>query len=58
VSVIVVPVSEHALATIHLFRDMTSQMQYESYVKQLLHAAARLPSPPTASVSDAVTVVD
>ena len=58
VSVIVLPVSEHALATIHLFRDMTSQMQYGSYVKQRLHAAARLPSPPTASVSDAVTVVD
>jgi len=58
VSVIVVPVSEHALATIHLFRDMASQMRYASYVKQLLHAAARLPSPPAVSVSDAVTVGD
>ena len=56
VSVVVLPVSEHALATIHLFRDMTSQMQYEIYVEQLLRAAARLPSPPTASASGAVTM--
>jgi PAS domain-containing protein len=45
VSVVVLPVSEHALATIHLFRDITSQMQYATYVEQLLRAAARLPSP-------------
>jgi PAS domain-containing protein len=45
VSVVVLPVAEHALATIHIFRDITSQMQYETYVEQLLHAAARLPSP-------------
>ena len=45
VSVVVLPVSKHALATLHLFRDITSQMQYETYVEQLLRAAARLPSP-------------
>ena len=56
VSVVVLPVSEHALATIHLFRDMTPQMQYEIYVEQLLRAAARLPCPPTASASGAVTM--
>ena len=45
VSVVVLPVAAHALATIHLFRDITSQMQYETYVEQLLYAATRLPSP-------------
>jgi len=45
VSVVVLPVSEPTLATIHLFRDITSQMQYETYVEQLLHAAVHLPSP-------------
>jgi PAS domain-containing protein len=45
VSVVVLPVSEHALTAIYLFRDMTSQMQYESYVEQLWHAAACLPFP-------------
>ncbi len=55
VSVVVLPVSAHALATIHLFRDVTPQMQYENYVEQLLRAAARLPSS-TASSAGAVTV--
>lgn len=54
VSVVVLPVSEPALVTIHLFRDITSQLQYEIYVEQLLRAAARLPSPSTASASGAV----
>jgi len=52
VSVVVLPVSEHALATIHIFRDITSQMQYETYVEQLLQAAVcppvPLPQPPQA----------
>jgi len=54
--VVVLPVSEHAPATIHLFRDMTSQMQYAIYVEQLLHAAACLSSPSTASAAGAITV--
>jgi PAS domain-containing protein len=45
VSVVVLPVAAPALATIHIFRDITFQMQYETYVEQLLHVAARLPSP-------------
>jgi PAS domain S-box-containing protein len=34
-------------ATIHLFRDATHQLRYETYVEQILCAAARLPSPQT-----------
>jgi PAS domain-containing protein len=44
VSVIVLPVSTPVLATIHLFRDITAQLQYETYVEQLLQAAAQLSS--------------
>ena len=43
VSVIVLPASEPSLATIHLFRDITHQLHYETYVEQLLHATTRLP---------------
>ena len=44
---VIVPV-EHgsSLATIHLFRDATHQLRYETYVEHLLCAAARLPGPP------------
>ena len=44
---VIVPV-EHGspLATIHLFRDATHQLRYETYVEHLLCAAARLPGPP------------
>jgi PAS domain-containing protein len=45
VSVVVLPVSEPVLTTIHLFRDITSQMQYETYVEHLLRTAVRLTSP-------------
>jgi len=31
---------------IHLFRDATHQLRYETYVEHLLCAAARLPGPP------------
>jgi DNA-binding NarL/FixJ family response regulator len=30
---------------INLFRDVTRQLQYESYVEEILRAAARLPAP-------------
>ena len=35
------------MATIHLFRDVTHQLCYETYVEQLLRAASRLPLPQT-----------
>lgn len=47
VSVIVPLDRESPYATIHLFRDATHQLQYETYVNQILCAAARLPSPQT-----------
>jgi len=47
VSVIVPPDADRPYATIHLFRDATRQLQYETYVDQILCAAARLPRPQT-----------
>lgn len=47
VSVIVPLDRSSPYATIHLFRDATRQLQYETYVDQILCAAARLPSPQT-----------
>jgi PAS domain S-box-containing protein len=46
VSVIVPVEDDSPLATIHLFRDATYQLRYETYVEHLLCAAARLPGPP------------
>lgn len=46
VSVIVPAEPQEAWVTIHLFRDATHQLQYETYVEQILCAAARLPGPP------------
>jgi PAS domain S-box-containing protein len=34
------------VVTIHLFRDATYQLHYETYVEHLLCAASRLPGPP------------
>jgi PAS domain S-box-containing protein len=45
VSVIVPVEDDSPLATIHLFRDATYQLRYETYVEHLLCAAARLPGP-------------
>jgi PAS domain S-box-containing protein len=45
VSVIVPLKRDRLYATIHLFRDATHQLQYETYVDQMLCAAARLPHP-------------
>jgi PAS domain S-box-containing protein len=45
VSVIVPPPGEGDFVTVHLFRDATHQLQYETYVDHILCAAARLPSP-------------
>jgi PAS domain S-box-containing protein len=45
VSVIVPLKHDRQYATIHLFRDATHQLQYETYVDQILCAAARLPHP-------------
>lgn len=47
VSVIVPRENHRPYATIHLFRDATHQLQYETYVDQILCAAARLPHPQT-----------
>jgi len=46
VSVIVPLDTDSSLVTIHLFRDATHQLRYETYVEHLLCAAARLPGPP------------
>jgi PAS domain S-box-containing protein len=45
VSIIVLPDSDGRYATIHLFRDASYQLQYETYVEQLLLNATRLPKP-------------
>ena len=45
VSVIVPPVGDRPFAAIHLFRDATRQLHYETYVERQLCAAARLPGP-------------
>ncbi|MBM3224177.1 MAG: PAS domain S-box protein [Candidatus Tectomicrobia bacterium] len=45
VSVIVPPQHDESLMTIHLFRDATHQLRYETYVEHILCAAARLPAP-------------
>lgn len=45
VTVIVLPPTESPLVTIHLFRDITHQLQYETYVEHVLRAASRLPPP-------------
>jgi DNA-binding CsgD family transcriptional regulator len=47
VSVVVPPNGNSPFATIHLFRDATHQLRYETYVEQILCAAARLPTPQT-----------
>jgi DNA-binding NarL/FixJ family response regulator len=47
VSVIVSPDDTSPFTTIHLFRDATHQLRYETYVEQMLCAAARLPAPQT-----------
>jgi PAS domain S-box-containing protein len=46
VSVIVPIENDSSLLTIHLFRDATHQLRYETYVEHILCAAARLPGPP------------
>ncbi len=52
VSVIVPLDRDCPYATIHLFRDATHQLQYETYVEQILCAAARLPNPQTTLPQD------
>jgi PAS domain S-box-containing protein len=44
---VIIPNGVSPFATIHLFRDATHQLRYETYVEQILCAAARLPSPQT-----------
>jgi PAS domain S-box-containing protein len=45
VSVIVPAGNDSRFVTIHLFRDASHQLRYETYVEQILCAAARLPGP-------------
>jgi PAS domain S-box-containing protein len=45
VSVITPPASNSAIATIHLFRDITHQWYYETYIEEIIRAAAHLPPP-------------
>jgi PAS domain S-box-containing protein len=47
VSVIIASHANSPFVTIHLFRDATHQLRYETYVEQILCAAARLPHPQT-----------
>ncbi len=47
ISVIVPPDTSPDVVSIHLFRDATRQLRYETYVDQILCAAARLPQPQT-----------
>ncbi len=47
VSVVVPSPCDREYVTIHMFRDATHQLRYESYVEQLLCGAARLPTPQT-----------
>ena len=45
ISVIVLLERHKSVCTIHLFRDATHQLRYETYVEQILCAAAQLFSP-------------
>lgn len=47
VSVIVPVHADSPYLSIHLFRDATHQLRYETYVEHILCAAARLPHPAT-----------
>jgi len=43
---VIVPLEVHkSVCTIHLFRDATHQLRYETYVEQILSAAAQLSGP-------------
>jgi PAS domain S-box-containing protein len=43
---VIVPLESHeSVCTIHLFRDATHQLRYETYVEQILSAAAQLAGP-------------
>ena len=43
---VIVPLTRHgSVCTIHLFRDATRQLRYETYVEQILCAATQLLSP-------------
>lgn len=46
VSVILPVQQDSSYVSIHLFRDATHQLRYETYVEHILCAAARLPHPP------------
>ncbi|MGE3541073.1 MAG: LuxR C-terminal-related transcriptional regulator [Candidatus Tectimicrobiota bacterium] len=59
VSVIVPVQDESPYVSIHLFRDATHQLRYETYVEHILCAAARLPHPPapmTRSTGEALLI--
>jgi len=45
ISVIVPPECHASVCTIHLFRDATHQLRYETYIEQILGAAAQLFGP-------------
>ncbi|GIX49352.1 MAG: hypothetical protein KatS3mg131_3563 [Candidatus Tectimicrobiota bacterium] len=47
VSVVVPPRPTGVYTAIHLFRDATHQLRYETFVDQIVCAAARLPQPQT-----------
>jgi len=52
---VIVPLERHgSVCTIHLFRDATHQLRYETYVEQLLYAAAQLSSPQQTLVQSAL----
>ena len=57
VSVIAPLDSDSPYATIHLFRDATHQLHYETYVERILCAAARLPAPQTTLAQHRATLL-
>ena len=43
---VIVPLERHgSVSAIHLFRDATHQLRYETCIEQILHATAQLPGP-------------
>jgi PAS domain S-box-containing protein len=54
---VIVPLESHeSVCTIHLFRDATHQLRYETYVEQILSAAAQLAGPQQALAQHASQV--
>ena len=52
---VIIPLERHrSVATIHLFRDATHQLRYETCIQQILCATAQLPGPQQPLVQSAL----